>query len=203
MINLHGYVASFVGIAPSTNPEVVVLVALFNPKAGSHEGGAIAAPVVSQILGETLPYIGVAPDNVNVYDNQNSFKTTSLPDVKNKSLQDAKDLLKSLGFTVHVNGSADFSSLVVEQNPKPGILLLNDADVYLYADNADEKTYVQVPNFKGMTALEAINSAKSKNLNLVLNGSGVVVSQDTASNLNVEVGSIITLTLQSQLDGGH
>lgn len=66
-----------------------------------------------------------------------------------------------------------------------------------------EKTYVKVPSFKGMTAAEAINSAKSKNLNLQLEGSGIVISQDTASGSEIEVGSLITLTLKEELDGGH
>ena len=54
-----------------------------------------------------------------------------------------------------------------------------------------------------MTAAEAINSAKSKNLNLQLEGSGIVISQDTASGSEIEVGSLITLTLKEELDGGH
>lgn len=198
-----GYVASFIGVAPSSNAEVVVLVALFDPKAGSHEGGAIAAPVVSQILAETLPYLGVVPDNVNVSDTSSSYTTTTLPDVKGRSLQDARNILRDLGFTVHLNGTEDLSNLVAEQNPKPGVSLLNNSDIYLYSNSSQEKAYVDVPNFKGMTAAEAINSANSKNLNLILEGSGVVVGQGTASGSSVEVGSVITLNLQSKLEGGH
>lgn len=198
-----GYVASFIGIAPSTKAELVVLVALFDPKGHSHEGGSIAAPVVSQILSEALPYIGVAPDKVNVPDTLDSYTTTILPDVKNKSLHEARDLLKDLGFTVHLNGTEDLNSLVSEQNPKPGVSLLDNADIYLYGLPSQEKTYQNVPNFKEMTPAEALNSARSKNLNLIFEGSGVVVSQDTASGTSVEVGSVITLTLQEKLDGGH
>jgi hypothetical protein len=35
----------------------VALVILYNPKVGSHEGGQIAAPVISQIFSEILPYL--------------------------------------------------------------------------------------------------------------------------------------------------
>ena len=66
-----------------------------------------------------------------------------------------------------------------------------------------EKASTTVPDFKGMSALQAINSAKSKNLNLVLNGTGVVISQDTAFGNEIEVGSIITLNLSDELDGGY
>ena len=131
-----GYVASFIAVAPSTNPEVVILVALFNPKAGANEGGAISAPVVSQILSEVLPHMGIAPDNVNTSNSNDSYTTTTLPDLTNKSLQDAKTLLKNLGFTVHLNGVEDLSALVTSQNPKPGVLLLKNADVYLYSNTS-------------------------------------------------------------------
>ena len=56
--------------------------------------------------------------------------------VTNKSLQDAKTLLKNLGFTVHLNGVEDLSALVTSQNPKPGVLLLKNADVYLYSNTS-------------------------------------------------------------------
>lgn len=198
-----GYVASFVGVAPTNNPELVVLVALFDPKGSSNEGGTIAAPVVSQILSESLPYIGISPDNISNVSNSNSYSTTTLPDVRNRTIQDARDILKDLGFTVHLNGTEDLSALVSDQTPKPGIGLLNSADVFLYGSSTQEKLIVQVPNFKGMTADEAINSAKSKNLNLVLEGSGIVISQDTASGTDIEVGNVIVLTLQDKLTGGY
>ena len=54
-----------------------------------------------------------------------------------------------------------------------------------------------------MSAQQAINSANSKNLNLVLNGTGVVISQGTASGSEVEIGSVITLNLSEELDGGY
>ena len=198
-----GYVASFIGIAPTNNAKLVVLVALFNPKNGQYHGGTIAAPVVSQILSDALPYLGVTPDNITSTTSSVSVSTKTLPDVRNKTLQEAKNTLKNLGFSVHVNGTDDLESLVTAQNPKPGTALLNNADVYLYVDSSQEKTMVTVPNFKGMTAAEAINSAKSKNLNLSINGSGVVTSQDIASGLEVEVGSVINVTLQSQINGGY
>ena len=36
---------------------IVVLLTLYDPQGSSHEGGQIAAPVIAQILSDTLPYI--------------------------------------------------------------------------------------------------------------------------------------------------
>ena len=57
-----GYVASFAGISPVENTQVVVLVTLYAPHGVSHQGGQTAGPVVSKIFSEVLPYLGIEPD---------------------------------------------------------------------------------------------------------------------------------------------
>ncbi|MFM1989153.1 MAG: FtsI cell division protein [Pseudomonadota bacterium] len=56
------YVASFVGLAPMSNPRVVVAVMVDEPSAGKYYGGLVAAPVFSRITGETLRALRVQPD---------------------------------------------------------------------------------------------------------------------------------------------
>jgi cell division protein FtsI (penicillin-binding protein 3) len=56
------YVASFVGLAPISDPRLVVAVMIDEPSAGAHYGGDVAGPVFSQIMGGALRTIGVAPD---------------------------------------------------------------------------------------------------------------------------------------------
>jgi cell division protein FtsI (penicillin-binding protein 3) len=56
------YVASFVGGAPAKKPAVVVLVSIRKPKRSlgkGYSGGRVAAPVVGEILENTLRYLGV------------------------------------------------------------------------------------------------------------------------------------------------
>ena len=57
-----GYTTSFAAISPIENTQVVILVTLYNPTGNSHQGGQTAAPVVSKILAETLPYMGIEPN---------------------------------------------------------------------------------------------------------------------------------------------
>src|SRR5947209_6773389 len=56
------YVGSFVGFAPVENPAAVIIVVLDEP-VGAHQGGAVAAPVFSEIADQILPYLDVMPDN--------------------------------------------------------------------------------------------------------------------------------------------
>lgn len=57
-VNTGKYVTSFCGVAETDNPEIVLLITLYNPTGeGGHQGGGVAAPVGGQILGEVLPYM--------------------------------------------------------------------------------------------------------------------------------------------------
>jgi len=57
------YRASFIGLAPMSNPRVIVAVSVDEPTSGSHYGGAAAGPVFSQIMGGTLRALNVQPDS--------------------------------------------------------------------------------------------------------------------------------------------
>ena len=157
---------------------------------------------ISQILSEILPYLGVASASTDT--SNSSYSTVTLPDLKNKSLQEAKTLLESEGLTVKISNSEDMTSLVTNQMPKPGVSLIkNNSIVYLYTESDTAETSITVPSFKNMSASEAISTAKTNKLNVSLDGSGIVVSQDTASGTLVEPGTIITLTLNPELTGGY
>lgn len=56
------YVASFVGIAPISEPRLVVAVMIDEPTGGAHYGGDVAGPAFSQIVGGALRTLGVPPD---------------------------------------------------------------------------------------------------------------------------------------------
>ena len=56
------YLAFFVGLAPATQPRIVVAVMIDEPTKGSYFGGDVAAPVFSQLVAQTLRTMNVAPD---------------------------------------------------------------------------------------------------------------------------------------------
>ena len=200
----EGYVASFIGVAPVANPEVVVLVAVYDPHGSNgHQGGQVCGPVVSQILSEVLPYIDIASNNVSNSSDNTKYTTFTLPDVRNMTISQARSTIKDSGFNVNISGFEDESTLITDQTPKPGASLLKGANVFLYTDANNLKSTVTVPNFSGMSAAQAINSANSKGLNLNINGSGIVISQDTASESVVEVGTVISVNLSEELNGGY
>ncbi|MDR0702623.1 MAG: penicillin-binding protein 2 [Azoarcus sp.] len=58
---VNKYVSSFIGLAPASNPRLVVAVMVDDP-AGQHSGGIVAAPVFAQVAEGSLRALGVAPD---------------------------------------------------------------------------------------------------------------------------------------------
>ncbi len=52
----------FVGMAPIEKPRIIIGVMLDEPSAGQYFGGAVAAPVFSEVAQQTLRMMGVQPD---------------------------------------------------------------------------------------------------------------------------------------------
>ena len=61
-VNTGKYVTSFIGVAPTDDPQLTILVTLYNPTGeGGHQGGGVAAPVAGKILNEVIQYLGIEP----------------------------------------------------------------------------------------------------------------------------------------------
>ena len=199
----EGYVASYVAISPVEDTQVVLLLTLYDPPKSNHQGGQLAGPVVSQMLSEILPYLGI-PSNENSSDSSSSDNLIVVPDVRNKTVSEAEKILKNSGFSTktYVNGDAN-NTLVVDQTPKPGISLSKNSVVVLYGEGNDVATSVTVPDLKGMNASQASNTLKEKNLNISIEGSGTVISQDAAKDEQVPEGTVIKVTLKQNLTDAH
>lgn len=203
----EGYIASYVAIAPTEKPEICLLIAVHNPNPnneGSHQGGQVCGPVVSQMLSEILPYLGLTSSNAqtstDTVEEDTSYAT--VPDIRNKTVTEAEKLLKQAGFTTKVNISGDKNStLVTDQTPKPGFSIPKGSIIVLYTEENDTRVSVKVPDFKDKTLAQAENMAKANNLNITTEGSGTVISQSIMVDTAVEEGTIIKLTLSTESDG--
>ena len=199
----EGYVASYVAISPVEDTQVVLLLTLYDPPKNNHQGGQLAGPVVSQMLSEILPYLGI-PSNEDSSSNSSSDNLIVVPDIRNKTVAEAEKVLKNSGFTTktYVKGDAN-NTLVVDQMPKPGVSLSKNSIIVLYGEGNDVATSVTVPDLKGMNASQASNVLKEKNLNISIEGSGTVISQDATKDEQVPEGTVIKVTLKQNLTDAH
>jgi cell division protein FtsI (penicillin-binding protein 3) len=56
------YVASFIGFAPASDPQLIVAVMIDEPSTGKYYGGTVAAPVFSNVMAGALRQLGIKPD---------------------------------------------------------------------------------------------------------------------------------------------
>jgi len=56
------YLSVFAGMAPASNPRLVMVVMIDQPSAGEYYGGAVAAPVFSSVMEGALRQLNIAPD---------------------------------------------------------------------------------------------------------------------------------------------
>lgn len=191
-----GYVASFIAISPVEDTQVVLLLTLYKPTAGSYQGGSTAGPVVSQMLTEILPYLGIPSS-----DDSTDEDLITVPEIRNKTIAEAEKILKEKGFTTKITTSNDKNStVVVDQVPKPGVSLQKDSIIMLY--DQDVRTSTTVPDLTGLSAYTATSTLKNSDLNIEIDGTGVVVSQDPPKGTQVDAGTVVKVTLKTS-SGGH
>ncbi len=188
------YVASFVGFAPADDPEIVCLVILDQPPAGNtYYGGLIAAPVVKNILEESLQYLGVEPEYTQ---EELALIDITVPDVTGMSRKEAEAVLKEQGVNISFKGTGD---VVLDQVPKPYSKLARNSKVVAYTEGEESSKSVEIPNVVGCSASEANKGITNAGLNVRIKGlsnvDGIAIcsGQSPAAGTMVEPGTIVTL----------
>ena len=96
------YVSSFVGFAPSDDPEYVILMTVDEPSSGAYYGSIVAAPYVGDIFSKIFAYEQIAPT-----DNAEKIEYIDMPELTDKSVDYALNELKKLGLYVECAGDGD------------------------------------------------------------------------------------------------
>ena len=64
------YMSLFAGIAPSRDPELVMIVMIDEPLGAQYYGGQVAAPVFSRVMQGALRILNIPPDDLPSFDNR-------------------------------------------------------------------------------------------------------------------------------------
>ncbi len=188
------YIASFMGFAPIDDPEIAVLVMIDEPRGSVHMGSAVAAPVASEIFDDVLPYLGYEPQYSEEELENFAIK---VPNLVNKTVEEAKKELSDLGLSVTVIGDKE---TVIKQLPLYGETISKGGRVIIYStESEDAQTIVNVPDFTGMTVGQASTVAYGAGLNIKLSGntssdsSALAYDQDVEKNTEVKIGTTVTV----------
>ncbi|EDL64756.1 penicillin-binding protein (sporulation specific penicillin-binding protein) [Bacillus sp. SG-1] len=114
----NNHIVSFLGFAPADKPEIVVYLAVDNPKGTVQFGGVVAAPIVGNIIGDSLRAMGVPPRK-NQIEKETTWLDTPLletPDLVGLTRKELQQHLFNL--KLDISGSGD---KVAAQSPEPGV----------------------------------------------------------------------------------
>ena len=201
--NITPYVGSCVAFAPADDPQIAILIAIDTPTAGQYYGGVVAAPVVAQVLEDTLPYLNIAP---TLTDEEKESMAVTVKNYRSMTVSEATEKIESLGFDVKVVGKGD---VVSEQFPKEGTAIWGDGVIVLYTGGEIPSETATVPNCIGLSASAANKKIINSNLNIYIEGSyregvggaaAVAVSQSPAAGERVTPGTVVTVSFK-HLDG--
>ncbi len=189
--NKHLYIGSCVTVAPIENPEIAVYVMLDEPKGDKYYGGAISAPVNSQIMGDILPYLGYEPSYT---DEELKKLSLTVPDTVGNSVAEAKGKVTTAKLEYRVVGSGE---TVVRQLPEAGSKVISGGMVILYTEeNGSEKS--TVPNLTGLSATEVNAEAAKAGINIEFSGNTTTAGlksykQSVAAGQQVDAGSVVVV----------
>jgi stage V sporulation protein D (sporulation-specific penicillin-binding protein) len=128
----NNHIVSFIGFAPADDPQLVVYVAVDNPKGTVQFGGVVAAPIVGEIMGDSLRAMGVKPrkDQIEKELTWMDSPMIEVPDMVGLTKKDLGELYLNLKIDASGTGNT-----VVKQTPQPGIKLKEGSTIRLYFDD--------------------------------------------------------------------
>ncbi|MEK5239095.1 stage V sporulation protein D [Paenibacillus sp. FSL L8-0470] len=129
------HIVSFVGFAPADDPQIVVYTAVDNPQ-GIQFGGVVAAPIVQNILEDSLRYLKV-PERKDQLPKTYKYGETpivTVPDLTGATVQDIYEDL-NMNFTLVRSGSGN---TVVNQAPKAGARVEQGSTIRIYMGSSGE-----------------------------------------------------------------
>ncbi|KAA9025968.1 stage V sporulation protein D [Niallia endozanthoxylica] len=132
----NNHIVSFIGFAPADDPKIVVYVAVDNPKGTVQFGGTVAAPIVGNIIGDSLRVMGVEPRKEQIEKELTWMDTPMIvvPDLVGISKTEIRELMLNL----KIDASGD-GETVVKQTPEAGVKLKEGSTIRLYFGNSPNK----------------------------------------------------------------
>ena len=184
------YTASFVGYFPAEDPKVVCLVMIDQPKTGEYTGGLASAPIFREIA-------------TKIYAMSDRFRRKEapvvasadllgVPDVLNRSLASAQEILSARGLRYETRGEG---SVIASQTPRAGFAIGHGEKVILQMKKQVSAApgYVVVPNLRGLSVRRAIDVLAGNQLDVSLSGSGLVVSQSPEAGGQTRPGTRVVI----------
>ncbi|MFZ3588021.1 stage V sporulation protein D [Bacillus sp. DJP31] len=132
----NNHIVSFIGFAPADDPQIVIYVAIDNPKGTTQFGGVVAAPIVGNIIGDSLRALGVEPRKDQIEKTKYNW-----PDQKPLVIPNLIGLTKSeltqqlYNFKLDLTGEGN---VVIQQSPVSGTKIEEGSTIRIYLGHSNK-----------------------------------------------------------------
>lgn len=95
----------------------------------SYQGGGVAAPVASQVLGEVLPYLDISKTNI---EGENEINKVVVPSIEGFSISEARKILEEQKLNIDLSsdsGDINEDDIIMEQIPISGVEVMEGTSV--------------------------------------------------------------------------
>ncbi|MCH3964193.1 MAG: stage V sporulation protein D [Clostridium sp.] len=185
------YIASFAGMAPSSNPKITLLVSIDEPDPSNYYAAQTAAPAAKQLFLDIFNYLAMKSDASSEEIARSMLKNVVVPDVRGMKVSDAESTLKKMNL---VPESDDKGEYVVDMNPKPGYTIKEGSKVLLYTSQSqDYNRVVTVPDVQGMSPDNVVSVFNTLGLKAQFDGNGMADEQSIEPGKEVQKGTVINI----------
>ncbi|TCJ06082.1 penicillin-binding protein [Cytobacillus praedii] len=174
---------SFLGMAPTDDPKLIVYVAVQQPQIDLHTSGAQpVADIFKPVMKSSLQYLNIEPEE------QKKVQYEKIPSVIGSSAEEAKNILSKKGVTPIIMGKG---KKVIDQLPAKDTKLMTGENVVLLTDNEQ-----MIPDMTGWSLRDVMKVAKLGNLELNSVGNGYVVKQNLKPGSTFKEGDYLIVELE-------
>lgn len=193
------YICSTVAYAPADDPQVAIIIIVDEPTKGVLYGSTVAAPYVGDALENILPHLGITAEYTEA---ELAKMAVKVGNYKTWSTSYAKRTIEAMGLECEIVGNGN---IVKAQLPASGSYVEKQSGkVYLYTDASLVDESITLPDFTGMTAIQANARLTGLGLNIKIEGTknyltgtgALVFSQSIPAGTKVAKGEVITLTFR-------
>ncbi|MED4532656.1 penicillin-binding protein [Metabacillus fastidiosus] len=184
------HIFSFLGMAPKNDPQLIVYVAVQQPKLNGGAGSAPVSMIFNTVMKNSLQYLQIKPT-------EKSKKTSKvevgekLPLLREKTLKEAAELVKDKNFNMVVLGDGE---KIIDQFPEAETSIITNDRILL---QTSEK--VKMPDIIGWSKRDVMKLANLLELELESNGHGFVTKQTIKKGSVIKKGDKLVIQLKDQL----
>lgn len=132
----NNHIVSFIGFAPADDPEIVVYVAIDNPKGTVQFGGVVAAPIVGTIIEDSLRSMGIEERDDGL-EKEVIWPEESKVEVPDLIGEDTEELIHYMtDLSIETSGEG---TTIINQSPEAGSMVEAGSTIRIYLSNINEQ----------------------------------------------------------------